>query len=145
MVFLKQSWLPIHMNLFLKRILQISKIQEVIGTRARAELDFITNPKAQQYVARYSLYSMWPGTVCTICDQIQSVLFGARNTLYFIWPGDTVILFVLQPGIVCTVCEKVYSLQQVILYSMYCMWPFHRAPVHLESYPGKDWPGSISS
>ena len=21
----------------------------------------------------------------------------------------------------------------------------HRAPVHLESYPGKDWPGSISS
>jgi len=59
---------------------QISKIQEIIGTPVRAELEFITNPKAQQYVAGLparppvSWEKIYPGKEPMLLDMLDKLL-----------------------------------------------------------------------
>jgi len=59
---------------------QISKIQEIIGTPVRSELEFITNPKAQQYVAGLparppvSWEKIYPGKEPKLLDMLDKLL-----------------------------------------------------------------------
>jgi len=59
---------------------QISKIQEIIGTPVRSELEFITNPKAQQYVAGLparppvSWEKIYPGKEPMLLDMLNKLL-----------------------------------------------------------------------
>merc|ERR1719361_2266823 len=59
---------------------QISKIQEIIGTPVRSELEFITNPKAQQYVAGLparppvSWEKIYPGKEPMLLDMLDKLL-----------------------------------------------------------------------
>lgn len=59
---------------------QISKIHEVVGTPIKSELDFITNPKAQQYVASLpakpsvSWDKIYPGKDKRLLDILDKLL-----------------------------------------------------------------------
>ena len=44
-----------------------------------------------------------------------------------------------------TNCDKCDYISHNFHFNKFISYLIHRAPLHLESYPGKDWPGSISS